>query len=332
MIAQLDNIYLKLRPLRVITRLVSYSLFEGRPVTTRGQWINPLVFAHFAIEKRLPQMKKVIKPIFITGSGRSGTTMLGVLLSMHRVLGFLNEPKAMWHSIYPNEDVIGSYGAHDNARYVLDENDATPEVIRYANRLFGAYLRSTFNERVVDKYPEHIFRLSFVRKIFPDSKFIFLVRNGWDTCVSIDLWSKRLGKHINGETHDWWGVNQRKWHLMLEQLVPKEPLLADYQSDISGFSDHINMAAVEWIITMQFGLRQCQLHNDAIILIRYEDLVANPGEELGKILEFCELTSDPVFFEYARSTLQSGRSHKPFKLHDSIRPAFELTMKELGYQ
>ncbi len=332
MIAQIDSDYFKSRPLKVIPRLLSYSLFEGRPVTTKGQWINSLVFAHFSLEKAIPQLKKVRKPIFITGSGRSGTTMLGVLMSMHKDVSFLNEPKAMWHSIYSEEDVIGSYGQNQSAKYTLDDNDANEEVCRNANKLFGAYLRATFNYRVVDKYPEHIFRINFVKKIFPDAKFIFLVRNGWDTCASIDKWSKRLGKKVNDDVHDWWGINQRKWELMKSELVPNEPLLSGAISEINRFSDHLNMAAVEWIITMQYGLRQIRDEKQDLLLVKYEGLVANPARELLRLLQYCDLDNDPVLNQYAMKTLQPGRSHNRFDIHESIRPAFEKTMDELCYK
>jgi hypothetical protein len=169
MVAQVDSRYFKTRPTKLASRLVSYALFEGRPVTTRGQWINPLLFAHFALEKKLPQFRKVEQPVFILGTGRSGTTILGVVLSMHREVGFLNEPKAMWHAIYPEEDVIGSY-SRGPARYRLEASDADEAAKHNAHRLFGAYLASIFSPRLVDKYPELIFRVPFVREIFPDAK------------------------------------------------------------------------------------------------------------------------------------------------------------------
>ncbi len=177
MIAQLDPLYIQMRPWKLWSRLVSYCLFEGRPLTTRGRWVNPLVFSLFAIEKRLPQIKRVEKPVFILGTGRSGTTILGMVLSMHREVGFLNEPKALWHAIHPGEDLIGSY-ALGAANYRLAADEATPKRILYAHRLFGAYLATSLARRVVDKYPELIFRVPFVKAIFPDAKFLFLVRNG----------------------------------------------------------------------------------------------------------------------------------------------------------
>ena len=150
MIAQLDRAYIRTRPLKVWSRLVSYALFEGRPLTTRGRWINSLVFAHMAVWKRLPPLKRVEKPIFILSTGRSGTTILGLVMSMHREIGFLNEPKALWHSVFPFEDFIGNY-SRGQAYVRLTETMASAEVRSAAHRLLGAYLRVAGARRVLDK-------------------------------------------------------------------------------------------------------------------------------------------------------------------------------------
>lgn len=329
-VAQVDFAYFKKSPFGYVKRLLSYALFEGRPVTTRGQWVNPLVFAQLAMWKRLPQMRKVRKPVFILGTGRSGTTILGVLLSMHRNVGFLNEPKAMWHTIHPHEDVIGSYDRGE-ASYRLDVQDATPEVCRVAHKLFGGYLLSTLSSRVADKYPELIFRVPFVRAIFPDARFIFLVRDGWETCASIDSWSKRNAETSGGETHDWWGVNQRKWHLMLDQLVEPDPYFANALEAIRGFNRHLDMAATEWVVTMREGLRVKREHGAAVHLLKYEDLVNKPDATLGELLAFCELPEDKQFLHYAKATLRHAEPHAPYQLNPAILPLFRETLGELGY-
>lgn len=330
MIAQMDPLYIKTRPTKAVSRLISYALFEGRPLTTRGQWINSLVFAHFALEMRLPQLKEVEKPIFIIGTGRSGSTILGVLMSMHRDVGFLNEPKALWQAVYPHADVFGQY-SKGPVRYSLDEEDATYEVRRRAHRLFGAYLRAVGSNRVMDKYPELIFRVPFVREIFPDARFIFLVRNGWDTCGSIENWSVRKGVSEAGETHDWWGANNRKWSLMLQQLVPEEEDLADVADVIGGFDRHTDMAVVEWIITMREGLRQMERNPECMHMVRYESLVWNPRQALSKLLDFCQLPRDEVFLRFGEQELSPTPGRDSFDMHPAIRKPFEETMKALGY-
>lgn len=331
MIAQIDPLYIKTRPMKVLTRLMSYAFFEGRPVTTKGRWINPLVFSILkTVATNNNRYKPVEKPIFILGTGRSGTTILGIVLSMHRDIGYLNEPKAMWHLIHPYEDVIGNYSQAD-AKYRLTAEDATDEMHRRASQMFGAYLTATRSQRLVDKYPELIFRVGFVRALFPDARFIFLVRNGWDTCHSIATWSERLGVQINGKRHDWWGVDDRKWRLLVEQLVKTDPVLSEVTDEIKHFERHLDRAAVEWLVTMREGIRLMQASSDCIHLLRFEDLTLEPDKTLAELCDFCELPADDTFHEYARQTLHPVPAKNPFNVHPKIVPVFRDTMEKLGY-
>ena len=175
MVAQIDKRYISISLKKTYTRLLSYALYEGRPLTTKGQWVNPFIFLLFKIQSALPFAKAVKKPVFILGTGRSGTTILGVTLSIHKHVGFLNEPKALWSFIYDHEDIIGSYQSFPGY-YRLNAENVTDEVTRKAQKVFGHYLRFGFAYRLVDKYPELIFRTDFVKKIFPDAKFLFLFR------------------------------------------------------------------------------------------------------------------------------------------------------------
>ena len=331
MIAQINPNYIKTRPMKALTRFMSYALFEGRPVTTKGRWINPLVLSLLkTVSTNNRKYKPVEKPIFILGTGRSGTTILGIVLSMHKEVGYLNEPKAIWHLIHPHEDIIGNYSQAD-AQYRLTAEDVTDEMRQRAGQMFGAYLTVTRAERLVDKYPELIFRVDFVRALFPNARFIFLVRNGWDTCHSIANWSKRLGGEVNSEKHDWWGVDDRKWGLLVEQLVKTAPLFSESTDEIKCFERHLDRAAVEWILTMQEGLRLMQKLSDCIHLVRFEDLTAKPDKTLAALCDFCQLSADSKFSEYARQTLHPVPARKPFDIHPKIAPIFHDTMAKLRY-
>ncbi len=330
MVAQLDSLYIRTSLSKTLTRLLSYVCFEGRPLTTKGQWINSLVLPFLALQKRLPQMKHVYKPIFIVGTGRSGTTVLGTILSMHRHVGFLNEPKALWHSIYPSEDLTGSY-SRGVAKYRLDSTDVSPKVRRAAHKLFGAYLAISSSRRVVDKYPELVFRVPFVRALFPDAKFIFLVRNGWDTCQSIEGWSQRLGTEVQAETHNWWGADNRKWNLLWDQVIRKNKAIRGPSLEQRKLENPLDMAALEWIVSMREGLAMMkQLPHDTYMM-RYEELVAHPRNSLAKLAAFCELPPDERFLDYATQRLKPAPPKQDIEIHPAILPYFEETMAALGY-
>ncbi|HEX5314392.1 MAG TPA: sulfotransferase [Gammaproteobacteria bacterium] len=330
MVAQIDKAYAKARPRKIVTRLASYALFEGRQVTTRGRWINPLIFALFAAECRLPALKRVRKPAFILGIGRSGTTVLGIALSVHREVGYLNEPKALWHFIHSHEDVMGNFTS-DESRYRLDAGDASPIAVRRARRLFGFYLAVTGSRRLVDKYPELIFRVPFVRAIFPDARFILLLRNGSDNISSMDAWSNRNRETTAGEVHDWWGVNGRKWRLIRDELATTDPAFTGLQDVVAGLDRQLDKVAVEWILTMREALRQREKNSDRFFTVRYEDLAARPRATLAAIADFLELENDERFLAYGESLLRPSSGHPAPELHPRLRPLFEQTMRELGY-
>ena len=165
MIAQLSKDYIKTRPTKAISRLISYFFFEGKPIATKGQFINPFLFILYRIITAFPNSKKITMPIFIIGMGRSGTTILGKILSLHPDIGFLNEPKAMWYYANNEDDLIGSYTAKD-ARYILGTENVNNEITNKIHKLYAFYLRAIFSKRVLDKYPEMIFRIPFLKKYF----------------------------------------------------------------------------------------------------------------------------------------------------------------------
>ncbi|MEP7168219.1 MAG: sulfotransferase [Bacteroidota bacterium] len=331
MIAQLNKEYIRTRPTKLFSRLVSYFFFEGRPLTTKGSWINPFLFSGYRVISFLPQVKKVESPIFIIGTGRSGSTLLGMLLSMHKQVGFLNEPKALWHFAYNKEDIIGSYST-DEANYKLDETHVAGKTETLMKKLYGFYLTTIFSKRVVDKYPELIFRIEFVKKIFPDVKFIFLQRNGFDTCASTEQWIKTHRVENNNEVEDWWGLNNRKWKLMLEQIVPASKILNPYLEKIKTLNKQTDMAAVEWIAAMEEGIYFQKKYPESIFPVKYEELTANPEIVLSNIFSFCNLDYDSKCIAYAKLVLNSQlkKDHRiiitPF-----LESGMNILMKDLGY-
>jgi hypothetical protein len=328
MIAQLDKFFYSLSKRKTITRLKSYFFWEGRPLTTKGQWVNPFIFFIFKLRLKLHRKNKVVKPIFILGTGRSGTTILGLTMGIHKDVGFLNEPKAMWFFINPKDDLIGSY-TNGFAEYRLDCDPISKDVEFKAHKLFSSYLTSVNEKRVVDKYPEMIFRKKYLEAIFPDAKFIFLTRNGYDTCFSIDNWSKRLGVSSSGGVHDWWGEDDRKWEFLCRDIIAHDIELSPYLKDISKYKDHTHRAAVEWIVTMKEGLK---ISNDTNVhTLKYEEFVSSKNVRC-ELLEFCELSKDMNFDKYCQLVL-TPISHKVnFNLPDEISKEFMNVMKKLKYE
>jgi len=329
MIAQLNRPYVVMRPWKAVTRLASYGLFEGRALLQPGRFVNPLVFGLYALARRLPRLRAVERPLFFIGTGRSGSTILGLVLSFHRDVGFLNEPKALWHALLPDEDVIGSFGSGP-ARYRLDERHASPEVIEGAHRIAGFYLAATGARRLLDK-TEATFRVPLLRRVFPDARFLLLVRNGWDVCRSIDAWSRAHGMTDGDERVDWWGRNDRKWRLLVDQVAAESPAFAGRLDELRGMTSQLDRAAVEWTLAMREGLAWRERLPEAVTTVRFETLCAEPEAELRRLARECGLREDGRFIDYGKRVLRPLPARAAFEPHPAVARAFRETLRALGY-
>lgn len=330
MVAQIDSNYRQYGLGRLARRLASYALFEGRPATTRGQWFNPLVFTWLRLLQGLPGSPSVSAPIFITGLGRSGTTILGILLSLHKDVGFLNEPKAMWHLIDPRQDLNANYSL-DGGQYRLAASEVTPSMRQRAHRLFSRYLAVTRAHRVVDKYPEMIFRLDYLLSLFPDARVIFITRNGTDAVPSVVKWSERMGTSRNGTLEDWWGRNDAKWRYLREQVILADPQYRSVWDVATPDLNHADRAALEWTTSMREGLTQQKRHPDSVMRVSYEDLLAQPQQTLVALQRHCGLVPDDAVVDYAKNRLYDNPAKGWPTLHPAVDDLFRQTMDELGY-
>lgn len=327
MVAQIDAKFARARPWKIWSRMLAYVLFEGRPLTTRGRWINPLVFAGYRLWSVLPLRKRDLRPIFVMGVGRSGTTVLGTILALHRDVGYLNEPKALWHAALGDDDLIGSYGATPG-RYKMTGADGENGRAKRLQRFYRAFLGLSFSRRIVDKYPELIFRNGLIDAAFPDARKVVLLRNGADICQSIDAWSE---KHGSADV-DWWGLEDQKWQLLVDQLVTPDDFFAAALPDIQNLTRHVDRAAIEWIVTMREAERLRENAASGVLFVRYEDLVASPFQILSEILKFCDLRRDRVMLGYGSRILKPRSKHLPPNLNPAVQPLFDKTMKTMGYK
>lgn len=330
MIAQIDTNYLRYGPGRLSRRLASYAFYEGRPLTTRGRWINPLVFAWLRLQASLPGHPSVKAPIFVVGLGRSGTTILGVLLSLHREISFLNEPKALWHVIDPRQDINGNYSM-SGGLYRMSASDANSQLRLRAHRLYSRYLALTGGRRVLDKYPELVFRIPYVLKLFPDAQFIFITRNGIDAVPSVVRWSQQQGIRSSEHIDDWWGRDDQKWSYLCEQVVLPDPQYQSIWPLATPALDHTNRAAIEWIVTMREGLARHREFPASIIRVSYEELIASPKTVLEHLQAFCGLDLDPAVVAYAKGRLYENPPRTKPTMHSAVEELFDATTHALGH-
>lgn len=51
-------------------------------------------------------------------------------------------------------------------------------------------------------------------------------------------------------TNDWYGVNNRKWFALCDQVVKLDYELNAHYETIRKYTPHVSMVPVEWVVTM----------------------------------------------------------------------------------
>lgn len=133
--------------------------------------------------------------------------------------------------------------------------------------------------RLVEKTPANCLRVPFLVKVFPDAKFIFLVRRGEDVVSSLmegwKIWS-RTGRN------PW---TYTKWHY----IVPP-----GWQNWKKRRLEEI--CAFQWIQANRIAWADLNVHcKGRFLLVRHEDLLSTPQYYYDKIREFCELPASEYF-------------------------------------
>jgi Sulfotransferase family len=137
-------------------------------------------------------------PFFIVGSARSGTTLLRLMLNAHPDIAVPPESRFVVELYKGSDTVMTSellvalaghkrFQAWDlPIEAVREELGPTPST-EYADAMraaYRAYARVHGKVRWGDKTPRYVEHLPFLAKLFPDARFIHLVRDGRNVALS----------------------------------------------------------------------------------------------------------------------------------------------------
>ena len=201
------------------------------------------------------------KPIpFIVGVGRSGTTLLRLLLDAHSELAI--PPEANWLELvlghiekipFDFEACLAAfnsapswpdYSISPNQLMEILQNHDVDNRGKTLKAIYALYAFRHGKARYGDKTPKNILRIERLSQLIPEAHFVHIIRDGRDVAVS---W-----KNV------WFGQG-----LGIEKLAKM-------------WSDQITGA-------------RAQSKNANYMELRYEDLVTNPRVELEKIAAFLQL-------------------------------------------
>lgn len=251
-------------------------------------------------------MEKLDRPIFLIGAARSGTTLTGEILSAHPDLAYWIEPKYIWK--YRKPDIWNDRRS---------ANEASDAVSRYIQKKFRKFTKDCNKTRFLEKTPSNCFRVSFIHKVFPNARFIYVKREGED--VFLSAWKKWTTDHdktayrrrLNFRdypvrdlpfyifdfgkqylTQKFFADKQQKWGPMTPEI---REVLERSKAEAVAYQWHQSVSCV-------FSDFQ-KLPEDLIYEFDYKELLSEPGRVLSEIMEFSELRYSQEVIDTAHKTI-----------------------------
>lgn len=282
------------------------------------------------------------KPIFIVGSGRSGTTVFYNLLALHpdvswfsnysdRFLWFRPMPffhraldmpgigRRMKQSIIANRkrSLLPSEAGriyHDYCGFRYDikttEEDLTSLMVQRFNKKVALHQRLTGKERFLNKQTANNQRIRVIDHIYKDAFYIHMIRDGRAVANSlhnIKWWA---------DTDIWWlGKKSREW-----EKEGREP---------------IELCALQWQHDVEEVKNNQALFPDRYFEIKYENFASDVRGTMSKLLDFCELSPAKDYLELLPPTLPSQnfkwREDLTQKQQDVLLHTIRPFLDTLGY-
>jgi hypothetical protein len=201
----------------------------------------------------------------------------------------------------------------------LVAEDVTPWLEVRTRRFFQERARAQGKPLFLHKFTGWP-RSGFLGRIFPDARFVHVIRDG--RAVASSFLQMPWWRGYRGPAEWGWGPLPEAY----------ERIWVDSERSFAV------LAGLQWRILMDaFGAAQAAAPHGQWLDVRYEDFVAEPRERMGQILEFLGLDWTPVFEEgFRRYRFDEGRReayraalgiHDVALLEDAIAPALE----RLGY-
>lgn len=277
--------------------------------------------------------EQVKDPIFIVGAARSGTTMLSQhVLAHHPDVAFWSEPAHIWR-----------YGHAYRFSDRLTAQDATPKVRSFIVQQFAGFLENSGRTRFMEKTPSNCFRLPFILEIFPDAKFVHILRDGRDAAASALIrWKGATGRYATDEHTPFSGrvyaairraLDLSAFHrfgkghvsaheapaylpalgrMFMRALLPGRTLFWGPRfpgiKDVHRTYSLLETCAIQWDCsvraTLGFGR---DLGSDQYLELKYEEFLAAPEESLTRILTFLGLSNHPAVYDQVSKVIRRDR-------------------------
>ena len=219
--------------------------------------------------------------------------------------------------------------SYDNPRLesALRESIRKILLVRGDRKLFFVRKRKA---RYISKGNYNLFRLKYILKFFPDSRFILCIRNPIDQSLSmarvhqefiqLGLADQSFGKKLNHLGHFEFGPNRKPLTINPDGSRITEAYWAEGE-DYKGYLQ-------QWIDVYSFVLDNYLSDDNLgqhILVVDHEKFFAEIKYQITQILEFCRLKSTTTFLEKALEQVSNeSRYEQPTEQSDQEKRAQDI--------
>jgi len=279
--------------------------------------------------------------VMVIGAPRSGTNMLRDMLASIDGL-------ETWQC-----DEINYIWKHGNVDFPSDQLsslEARPEVKSYIRNQFTKFKKSSGARKVIEKTCASSLRVDFINEIFPEAKYVFITRDGFDVIGSAKhRWTAPLDipyllkkiKYVPLTDLPIYGA--RYLYHRIYKLFSKEKRLAYWgptlpnMNDILSNNSLLGICALQWKACLNKAeLDLKKLDSVNVYSLSYENFVQNPKEEFLKLATFLEedVTDEvlkSITSKVSARSIGKGRKELSVDEYNEILPLIEDDMRRLGY-
>jgi hypothetical protein len=227
--------------------------------------------------------------VFLVGCPRSGTTLLGRMGDAHPELAIIHETRwvADWYEKrtglsregHVTPELVERLAEHPRfAKLGIDRAEVQGLLadrggpVRYGDfitALFDLYGERRDKRLVGDKTPRYVRSIPTLSELWPHAKFVHLIRDGRDVCLSVLDWRKGAS---NFPTWD---------------------------------QDPVSTTALWWEWQVRLGREAgAALGHDRYHELRYESLLAGPGQECARLCDFLGLAYDQAMLRFHQGRMR----------------------------
>jgi len=252
----------------------------------------------------------------------------------------------------------------------FDVDEATDYVIKYVRRAFNDLSIKYRYKYIVEKTENNTLRINFVNKIFPEAKFIFVIRDGRDVIASMlkrrhqsidPVFLLKKARYlplsdISVVTIRYFKNMFRRYFFNKRIVYQLGPVFKGMEKMLSNHTE-AEIVAMQWAKCLEKANKDLnKIDSDRSCIIKYEELVKNPKSTIFDLIKFLNIKlskeeinifiNNILISDLGKETASSemkivkGISDKHVEiwkreldddtLH-SIMPVIENTMNELGY-